>query len=168
MLHEDCFKIVDLGFGKQLGSLQSVTQTKLGSNLTMAPEVMMRKPYGIKADIWSIGVVFYQLLEGTFPFLGRSVEVILNKIKKNEIVFSKGESDEAKDFIGRCLIVDADERIEWKEIYEHGLFKKFSSNQIVNNSQLLFDAAAENKDFYFKNNKIEISKIYSKLDALKE
>ncbi len=37
MLHDDCCKIVDLGFGKQLASLDSVTQTTLGSQLTMAP-----------------------------------------------------------------------------------------------------------------------------------
>lgn len=83
MLHDECCKIVDLGFGKQLSSLEDVTQTKLGSNLTMAPEVMQRHPYGIKADIWSIGVVFYQLLEGTYPFKGRNIEAIMEKIKKN-------------------------------------------------------------------------------------
>lgn len=77
MLHDGCCKIVDLGFGKQLASLDSVTKTKLGSNLTMAPEVMKREPYGIKADIWSIGVVFYQLLEGAYPFTGSNMDKIL-------------------------------------------------------------------------------------------
>lgn len=42
--------------------VEDVTATKLGSNLTMAPEVMLRKPYSFKADIWSIGIVYYQLL----------------------------------------------------------------------------------------------------------
>lgn len=45
--------------------------------MTMAPEVMRRMPYDFKADIWSIGVVYYQMLEGTYPFRGRNVDTIL-------------------------------------------------------------------------------------------
>ena len=135
MLHEDCCKIVDLGFGKQFSSLDEVTQTKLGSNLTMAPEVMQRLPYGIKADIWSIGVVFYQLLEGTYPFKGRNIEKIMEKIKQNQILYNKVDlSEEAKDFIKRCLVLDPKGRIDWKDIYEHPLFTGLGRNKIVNNS----------------------------------
>jgi len=37
----------------------------------MAPEVMRLEPYDFKVDIWSLGVVFYQLLFGDYPFRGR-------------------------------------------------------------------------------------------------
>ena len=77
MLDYDVCKIVDLGFGRQLME-EDVARTKLGSNLTMAPEVMRNQPYGFEADIWSIGVVFYQLLEGTYPFIGRGAEAIMS------------------------------------------------------------------------------------------
>jgi serine/threonine protein kinase len=53
--------------------------TKLGSNYTMAPEVMRMGSYDFKADIWSIGVVFYQLLFGDYPFKGRGAVAILEK-----------------------------------------------------------------------------------------
>lgn len=76
MLHDNICKIVDLGFGKQLLEGE-VTRTKLGSNLTMAPEVMQGFPYDFKADIWSIGVVFYQMLFGHFPFEGRNPAILL-------------------------------------------------------------------------------------------
>ena len=33
----------------------------LGTITTMAPEVMRKQPYGLKADIWSIGVIFFQM-----------------------------------------------------------------------------------------------------------
>ena len=96
---------------------------------------MQRLPYGIKADIWSIGVVFYQLLEGTYPFKGRNIEKIMEKIKQNQILYNKVDlSEEAKDFIKRCLVVDPKGRIDWKDIYEHPLFTGLGRNKIVNNS----------------------------------
>jgi len=42
--------------------------TSLGNFDAMAPEVRSIKPYGFKADIWSLGVIFYQMMFGLFPF----------------------------------------------------------------------------------------------------
>lgn len=50
----------------------------------MAPEVMMGLPYDFKADIWSIGVVFYQMLFGEFPIQARTPMTLLEKARKNE------------------------------------------------------------------------------------
>lgn len=36
----------------------------------MAPEVIANQPYNYKADIWSAGVTFYELLTGSYPFSG--------------------------------------------------------------------------------------------------
>jgi serine/threonine protein kinase len=67
---------------------QNVTKTILGTSLTMAPEVLESKPYGINADIWSVGVVYYQLLYGKYPHNGLSDSQILKSIKFNKIDFS--------------------------------------------------------------------------------
>lgn len=42
--------------------------TILGSLITMAPEVIRKQRYGLKADIWSLGVIFFQLIFGRSPF----------------------------------------------------------------------------------------------------
>lgn len=63
-------KIADLGFAKQLEKQQSLTKTQLGTGVTMAPQILDGKEYGMYADIWSIGIVYYQMIFGYYPFVG--------------------------------------------------------------------------------------------------
>lgn len=57
--HKGNMKIADLGFAKELGTAVDLTKTILGTSLTMAPEVLEGKRYGLDADIYSLGVIFY-------------------------------------------------------------------------------------------------------------
>lgn len=65
LMHDGEIKIADFGFSKLLGSNEEFTETMLGSPLNMAPEVLGGRKYGTKADIWSLGTCFYELLFGT-------------------------------------------------------------------------------------------------------
>jgi serine/threonine protein kinase len=67
LLHQGVCKIADMGFAKQLGK-GSVTMTFCGTSQNMAPEILAEKPYGMEADIWSVGVVYYQMLYGKYPY----------------------------------------------------------------------------------------------------
>ena len=66
-------KIGDFGFCKQLDTREGLAQTQLGSPLYMAPEVLFGNNYDLKADIWSIGVIYYELLYGICPFETNSI-----------------------------------------------------------------------------------------------
>lgn len=48
----------------------------LGSPLYMAPELIKRERYTEKIDVWSLGVITYQLLSGKTPFESRSIKKI--------------------------------------------------------------------------------------------
>ena len=51
----------------------------VGSKLYMAPEIILGEPHGIQCDIWSIGIILYRMLSGTFPFSFRNIdEAIIN------------------------------------------------------------------------------------------
>lgn len=114
LLHNSVCKIADLGFAKQMEKKQ-MTGTILGTSLTMAPEVLQEKAYGFEADIWSIGVVYYQMMYGKYPYMGMNDYDILKKIKNNRPDFSKVNiSADARDFLDRCLTVDPKKRISWK------------------------------------------------------
>lgn len=61
----------------------------------MAPEILSRQTYGRQADIWSMGVLFYCLLYGDFPFKGINIldEIktrCLNGFKLNDISKVRG------------------------------------------------------------------------------
>ena len=71
MFHNGVLKIVDLGFSKVLPIAEGeevAFGTVLGTIITMAPEVMRKKKYGLKADIWSIGIIIYELTYGVLPY----------------------------------------------------------------------------------------------------
>lgn len=76
-----------------------------GTPLNMAPEVMHRKSYNYKADIWSIGVLLYTMLTGSFPFYANNPSDLLMKVEtgifriKNDIKLTTI----CLDFINRCL-----------------------------------------------------------------
>lgn len=61
-------KIGDFGFARSLDNAVNVANTYLGSPLTMAPEIAEKKAYTYKVDIYSLGVIFYQMLFGDYPY----------------------------------------------------------------------------------------------------
>lgn len=52
-----------------------------GTPLLMAPEIIFNKPYGIKVDIWSLGMLFYQMLFGKLPITAYTTVELEIKIK---------------------------------------------------------------------------------------
>ena len=91
-------KLADYGISKQL--INPVNKTFIGAIETMAPEILEGKDnYDNKCDLWSIGVIIYQLFFKKYPYEGTQV-AIYNQIKEYgdeiEILFNKATSLEYK------------------------------------------------------------------------
>jgi serine/threonine protein kinase len=90
--HNGVYKIADLGFSKQVGN-EEVKQTTLGTITTMAPEVMRKEAYGLKvcfrdiqADIWSVGIIFFQMIFGKVPYTSTNATQMYSEIQTKKIL----------------------------------------------------------------------------------
>lgn len=85
LLHNGSIKIADFGFCKPLESKEDMVQTMLGSPIYMAPEVIKGEVYTNKADIWSLGVVLYQMLFGVCPFESKSIAKLIKMLEDQDV-----------------------------------------------------------------------------------
>lgn len=132
-------KISDLGFAQEFDKEGGESLTLvLGSPLYMAPELVMSKPYTEKVDVWSLGVITYQLLSGKTPFESRNLKKIDYNIKHKPVTFENSASEywgdisqEAKDFIMACLNRDPNQRPSVQELFNQPWINNFNKEQLV-------------------------------------
>lgn len=65
-------KIADFGLAKKINEDEhQLLETQCGTPMYMAPEVLKGFSYTIKADLWSLGVILYEMLTAQTPFTGK-------------------------------------------------------------------------------------------------
>ncbi|KAM9985551.1 hypothetical protein ACTFIZ_009106 [Dictyostelium cf. discoideum] len=126
--------IADFGLSKIIGQTL-VMQTACGTPSYVAPEVLNATGYDKEVDMWSIGVITYILLCGFPPFYGDTVPEIFEQIMEANYEFPEeywgGISKEAKDFIGKLLVVDVSKRLNATNALNHPWLKSNNSNNTI-------------------------------------
>ncbi|KPJ74242.1 hypothetical protein AMJ52_01330 [candidate division TA06 bacterium DG_78] len=80
----EVIKVTDFGLARFIKS-SSISASTAGTPIYMAPEAWSGN-FNEKSDIWSLGVIFYELLTGTLPFLDDSLNGLKKKIDKNNFL----------------------------------------------------------------------------------
>ena len=115
-------KIADLGFAQEFDH-ESGLDLVLGTPLYMAPELILNQKYTEKVDVWSLGVITYQLLSGRTPFDASKIKKINYNIVNKDIKFPdkqwSGISNNAMNFIKLCLDRSQTTRPSINKLFEH-------------------------------------------------
>jgi len=116
-------KITDFGLcGIQESEYDMFTQS-LGTPRFTAPELIKGDGYNDSVDIWGIGIIFFMLLIGEYPFNGSTKETIFARIKDKKLHFSKYNLPKEETKLLRHLLEkEPEKRIEIEDILDHPFF----------------------------------------------
>ena len=115
-------KLADFGFAQKFFNDQTKTALR-GSPLYMAPEMILKKRYDAKVDLWSTGVILYECLFGKAPYKSTTVDELMSKIAEDAAIVvpdSPSISENCHDLLTRCLTRDPSHRISYEEFFQHG------------------------------------------------
>lgn len=117
-------KLIDFGLSKVLA--MDLTKTMCGSPLYMAPEILYKQDYDSTADIWSMGVLLYEMTYGFTPFSGsKDLKSLKYNILKSTIPFPDNNmktekvSESCKRLMKSLLSINVKDRIDWSTIGNH-------------------------------------------------
>ena len=125
--------LADFGLSKILDGADDRAMTMCGTPGYVAPEVLLGKGYGTNVDIWSMGVLMYELSTGRNPFLGSDRhQTLLNIMKVTPYYPDEYFSKRARSLLQLLLLRDPKERPQRaEELKSHPYFKDIEWTKLL-------------------------------------
>lgn len=120
--HKKNIKIVDFGLSNTYEEGQKL-KTACGSPCYAAPEMIAgKKYYGLRVDLWSLGVILFALLCGYLPFEDPDTSLLYKKILAGDYEIPEEIPESAKDLLKGLLNIDPKKRMGLDELKQHPWF----------------------------------------------
>ncbi|KAL4474448.1 hypothetical protein ABPG72_007847 [Tetrahymena utriculariae] len=130
MVHNGLLKICDFGYAA-IVQKNKMRSTFCGTLDYVSPEMVQGKSYDFSVDVWSVGILTYELLIGHAPFAAKSHDATFDQILNGELRFSGPISFDAGDFISKILEREPNSRMNLTQAIQH----PFIQNEYVRRLQ---------------------------------
>src|SRR5262245_11025836 len=115
VLRDGTIKVVDFGLARIEASNLTETGTLLGTPAYMSPEQFLGVPVDARSDLFSVGVILYQLLTGDRPFTGSPSTIMQKVLRQDPVqpsVLNPTLSEAWDDLVKRVLAKKPDDRLQ--------------------------------------------------------
>ncbi len=165
-------KITDFGLARYINleteaSLEheDLFSTYCGSPIYMSPELLNHQQYNSKSDLWSLGIILYELITGMPPFIAKNLKHLVQRVNTEKINLDKLDktliSDDCFDLLNSLLNHDRTRRADWDEFFNHIWFANNimleEENKLIENP-LCYNLIDCNNTIYTTTNETDIIK----------
>lgn len=116
-------KLCDFGWAQKVGDDEEDRRNSLcGTFQYMSPEVINKDGHGKKNDVWSLGIVAYEMAHGRPPFKGKNIREMKLNLEGLEVRIGEKVSIGLKHLIGEMLNKDPEKRFSIEQVLAHPVF----------------------------------------------
>ncbi|XP_031721738.1 serine/threonine-protein kinase PAK 5 isoform X3 [Anarrhichthys ocellatus] len=119
-------KLSDFGFCAQVSKEVPKRKSLVGTPYWMAPEVISRLPYGTEVDIWSLGIMVIEMVDGEPPYFNEPPLQAMRRIRDNlppRLKESHKVSSVLRSFLDLMLVREPSQRATAQELLQHPFLK---------------------------------------------
>ncbi|XP_063709263.1 serine/threonine-protein kinase PAK mbt [Culicoides brevitarsis] len=120
-------KLSDFGFCAQVSQELPKRKSLVGTPYWMSPEVISRLPYGPEVDIWSLGIMVIEMIDGEPPFFNEPPLQAMRRIRDMpppKLKNSHKVSPRLQQFLDRMLVRDPNQRATANELLSHPFLRQ--------------------------------------------
>ncbi|XP_062325936.1 serine/threonine-protein kinase PAK 6 [Osmerus eperlanus] len=127
-------KLSDFGFCAQVSKDIPRRKSLVGTPYWMAPEVISKSPYGTEVDVWSLGIMVVEMVDGEPPYFSETPVAAMRRLRDEpapSVRHASQVSPVLKDFLDRMLTRDPGQRASATDLLEHPFLLQSSSPQCL-------------------------------------
>ena len=130
LFDNNVIKLCDFGWCVKLEEGQQ-RGTFCGTTEYMSPELVNHEEYSKEIDVWSLGVLLYEMVHGRSPFRPKNdnfnANDVMNNIRMHNLKFKKNVSEECKKLIYNLLEENPEKRLKVEDIFYSGFVKYYEN-----------------------------------------